>query len=29
MKFFLDTANVKEIYEAVNLGILDGITTNP
>lgn len=29
MKFFLDTANVKEIYEAANLGILDGITTNP
>ena len=29
MKFFLDTANVKEIYEAANLGVLDGITTNP
>ncbi|MDH4096779.1 MAG: fructose-6-phosphate aldolase [Nitrospira sp.] len=29
MKLFLDTANVKEIYEAANLGILDGITTNP
>ena len=29
MQFFLDTANVKEIYEAANLGILDGITTNP
>ena len=29
MKFFLDTANVKEIYEAANLGILDGVTTNP
>lgn len=29
MQFFLDTANVKEIYEANNLGILDGVTTNP
>ena len=29
MQFFLDTANVKEIHEAANLGILDGITTNP
>jgi len=29
MKFFLDTANVKEIYEAANLGMLDGVTTNP
>ena len=29
MKFFLDTANVKEIHEAANLGILDGVTTNP
>ncbi len=29
MKFFLDTANVKEIYEANNLGMLDGVTTNP
>ena len=29
MQFFLDTANVKEIYEAANLGILDGVTTNP
>jgi transaldolase len=29
MKLFLDTANVKEIYEAANLGILDGVTTNP
>jgi transaldolase len=29
MKFFLDTANVKEIKEAASLGILDGITTNP
>jgi len=29
MKFFLDTANLKEIREAASLGILDGITTNP
>ena len=29
MKFFLDTANLEEIREAVSLGILDGVTTNP
>ena len=29
MKFFLDTANVKEIYDAASFGILDGVTTNP
>lgn len=29
MKIFLDTANVKEIREAVSLGVLDGVTTNP
>lgn len=29
MKIFLDTANVKEIQEAANMGLLDGITTNP
>jgi transaldolase len=29
MKFFLDTANVKEIHEAASLGLLDGVTTNP
>ena len=29
MKFFLDTANVKEIQEAASLGLLDGVTTNP
>ena len=29
MKFFLDTANVKEIQEASSLGLVDGITTNP
>ena len=29
MKFFIDTANLKEIQEANELGILDGVTTNP
>jgi transaldolase len=29
MKFFLDTANLKEITEAASWGILDGVTTNP
>lgn len=29
MKFFLDTANVKQIKEAASWGILDGVTTNP
>src|SRR6266581_3048145 len=29
MKFFLDTANVKEIQEAASMGLLDGVTTNP
>ena len=29
MKFFIDTANLKEIHEAASLGILDGVTTNP
>jgi transaldolase len=29
MKFFIDTANLKEINEAASLGILDGVTTNP
>ena len=29
MKFFIDTANIKEIKEAAALGILDGVTTNP
>lgn len=29
MKFFIDTANLKEIQEAQNLGIIDGVTTNP
>ena len=29
MKFFIDTANLKQIKEANDLGILDGVTTNP
>ena len=29
MKFFLDTANVKEIAHAHEMGVLDGVTTNP
>lgn len=29
MKLYLDTANVKEIQEGVNLGLVDGVTTNP
>ncbi len=29
MKFFIDTANVKEIAEAASFGIVDGVTTNP
>ncbi len=29
MKFFIDTANLQDIQEAQNLGILDGVTTNP
>ena len=29
MKFFIDTANIDEIKEANELGILDGVTTNP
>jgi len=29
MKFFIDTANIDEIRESANLGILDGVTTNP
>ena len=29
MKFFLDTANVEEIRQAAELGVLDGVTTNP
>ncbi len=29
MKFFIDTANLSQIREANELGILDGVTTNP
>ena len=29
MKFFIDTANIDQIKEAQDLGILDGVTTNP
>lgn len=29
MKYFLDTANVEEIRKAAELGIIDGVTTNP
>ncbi|GGF37298.1 fructose-6-phosphate aldolase [Echinicola rosea] len=29
MKFFIDTANLDEIKEAYDLGVLDGVTTNP
>jgi len=29
MKFFIDTANIAQIKEAQDLGILDGVTTNP
>lgn len=29
MKFFIDTARLEDIQEANNMGILDGVTTNP
>lgn len=29
MKFFIDTADLEEIHEANELGVLDGVTTNP
>ena len=29
MKFFIDTANLSQIEEAQDLGVLDGVTTNP
>ena len=29
MKFFIDTADVKEIREAAAMGLADGVTTNP
>ena len=29
MKFFIDTANLDQIRETQDLGIIDGVTTNP
>lgn len=29
MKFFIDTANIEEIKKAVDMGMVDGVTTNP
>lgn len=29
MKFFIDTANIKEIRDGIDLGMVDGVTTNP
>ena len=29
MKFFIDTANLDQIREAKDFGVLDGVTTNP
>ncbi len=29
MKFFIDTANLDEIKEAMTMGVVDGVTTNP
>ena len=29
MKFFIDTANLEQIKEAQDMGVLDGVTTNP
>ncbi len=29
MKFFIDTANLEQIREAHEMGVLDGVTTNP
>jgi len=29
VKIFIDTANIKEIKEAISLGVIDGVTTNP
>ncbi len=29
MKFFIDTANIKEIKDANDMGMVDGVTTNP
>ena len=29
MKFFIDTANVDEIRDAFDMGVISGVTTNP
>jgi len=29
MKFFIDTANIEEIQKGVDMGLVDGVTTNP
>src|SRR5687768_10828704 len=29
MRFFIDTADVKEVREAAAMGLVDGVTTNP
>ena len=29
MEFFIDTANLEEIKDSANWGIIDGVTTNP
>ena len=29
MKFFIDTANLEEIKKGVEMGMVDGVTTNP
>ena len=29
MKFFIDTAEIKEIRELADTGLVDGVTTNP
>jgi len=29
MKFFIDTANIEEIKDALSMGMVDGVTTNP
>src|SRR3989338_9150714 len=29
MKIFIDTANIQQIKDAVDMGIIDGVTTNP
>lgn len=29
MKFFIDTANIEEIKKGIEMGLVDGVTTNP